>query len=675
MKRIYLKSVLSLMALSLCIHYSYESSNAATMQGNEYFDLNIAELMQLTITSVAKSPQNLSGAAAAVFVITQDDIHRSGITSIPEALRMAPGLQVARVDSSKWAITSRGFAGNFANKLLVMIDGRTVYSPTFSGVYWDAQDTLLDDVDRIEVIRGPGATIWGANAVNGVVNIITKKAGDTQGGLISLGGGSHDQALAGFRYGTAIGDNAHGRAYITYHKQDSFELYETGKDANDDWDSLQTGFRLDGGQASTNSWTLQGDFYSNKENQILSPYWIPDPPYLSVKQDDFEASGWNVLGRWQTELSPDSSWSVQAYYDYTNRDEAIVEQTHKTFDLDLQYQKQIAKRNSIVIGFGYRLVDTEFGNSFQVSVNPAERSENLYSGFIQDEIMLVSDRLWLTLGAKWEHNDFTGHEIQPSGRLLFKATKTQTLWAAVSKAVRTPSQFEESGNITLAVVPVTPENVMKFSLNGSEQYYSEELIAYEAGYRWLAFANLSVDVALFYNNYDSLQTLGPVSPQSMTRLNFENEMQGASYGVELASEWHPVDWGKLQFGYTYIGFDLDVDAASFSTNLAETTANSSPKHQFSLQSSINFNKDIQCNIWARYVGKLRVSKELLADGMQVDGYFTLDANVSWHIQDDLELMLVGQNLLTSSHLEYISETYTAPVEIERSIYGKLNYRF
>ncbi len=668
------KSILSLVAVCLSSHCSPELLDAATGPANEYLDLDISQLMQLTITSVAKTPQQFSDAAAAVFVITQDDIHRSGVTSIPEALRMAPGLQVARVDSNKWAITSRGFASTFANKLLVMIDGRTVYSPAFSGVYWDVQDTLLDDIDRIEVIRGPGATVWGANAVNGVVNIITKKASDTQGGLISLGGGSHDQLMTGLRYGAAIGEAIHGRAYLSYHKRDSFELHGTGEDANDNWDSLRGGFRLDSQDTGEHSWTLQGDLYSNNENQTVSPFWVSDPPYLLEKKDEFEASGWNVLGRWQKELSQTSSWTVQAYYDYTNRDEAIMEQTHATFDLDLQYQRQFGMRNSLVMGLGYRFVDTSFNNTSQVSVNPGEQFENLYSGFVQDEIMLVSDRLWVTLGAKWEHNDFTGHEFQPSGRLLFKATDKQTLWAAVSHAVRTPSQFEKSGKITMAVVPVAPNDTMEFTLNGSEQYSSEELTAYEGGYRWLALSSLSLDLAIFYNNYDKLQVVDPESPQSFNNLYFSNNMEGSTYGVELASDWKPVNWLKLGLGYTYIGFDLEVGVDS-SSDLGEITEKSSPMHQFSFQSSININEELLFNLWVRYVDKLESSKELLVQGSQVNEYLTLDANISWWLQKNMELILVGRNLVNSSHLEYISEFFTPPTEVGRSVYGKLTYHF
>ncbi len=676
MKRSYRKSIVSLVAISLGIPCLSVSSLATVEVGNDFFDMDIAQLMQITITSVARKPQNLSDSAAAVFVITQDDIHRSGVTSIPEALRMAPGLQVARVDSNKWAITSRGFAGNFANKLLVMIDGRTVYSPAFSGVYWDAQDTLLDDIDRIEVIRGPGATIWGANAVNGVVNIITKKASDTQGGLVTLGGGTHDKIMTGLRYGAAIGEDTHGRVYVKYHKQNSYEVYDTGKDANDDWDSLRTGFRVDGELGGKNSWTLQGDLYSNNENQLLSPFWIANPPYLTEKEDSFDTSGWNVLGRWQTEISQTSSWTIQAYYDYTNRDEAIMEQTHRTVDLDLHYQNQLNTRNNIVMGIGYRSVDAEFDNSFQVSVEPGDRSENLYSGFVQDEIMLATDSLWLTLGVKWEHNEFTGNELQPSGRLLWKVTDKQTVWAAISRAVRTPSEFEESGSITMAVIPTIPPDSMNLTLNGSDRYGSEELIAYEAGYRWLALSNVSLDVSIFYNDYENLQTIEPGSYQFGTQLDFLNNMHGSTYGLELVSDWQPVNWIKLQFGYTYLDFDLTVEETSFSQGLEASTEETSPQHQFSVNSAINISKELQLNLWVRYVDSLEGDKALdERENRTVDEYLTLDANVSWRPMERLELMLVGQNLLDSNHLEYVSEFSSPTTEIERSVYGKITYHF
>jgi len=668
----YLKYLL-LISFSIYCHTPF--SEAATDSGNEYLDMDIAQLMQITITSVAKKPQNLADAAAAVFVITQDDLHRSGATSIPEALRMVPGLQVARIDANKWAVTSRGFSGNFANKLLVMIDGRSVYSSSFSGVYWDAQDTLFDDIDRIEVIRGPGATIWGANAVNGVINIITKKADATQGGIVSLAGGNQDQLIGGLRYGVAMGESIHGRTYLTYHKQNSFERYETDKDANDDWDSLRGGFRLDGEYGDRNFWTLQGDLYSNHENQIIAPFWESENTHCLMVYDDFESSGWNILGRWQKKLSQTSSWTVQSYFDRAHRDEIFIDQTHQTFDLDLQYQTQIGKQNNLIMGLGYRYIIADVNSTFQVSILPEKQSEDLYSGFIQDEIMLAADRLWLTLGVKWEHNDYTGHEIQPSGRLLWKATDKQTLWVAVSRAVRTPFQFEERGHLIMMVDLSHPSFPVVLSLDGSKAYDSEKVIAYEVGYRWLPRLNFSFDLALFYNDYDDLRTTDLASQESYTEFVFANQMYGSSYGVELAADWKPIDWLKFQLGYTYIGFDLEVDADSTSSNLGKITAETSPRHQVSLQSFIRINNTLQLNLLARYVGALDSTISYIDKEMSVDEYLAFDANISWQPTKNINLMLVGQNLFDSGHLEYVSEFNVPATEIGRSVYAKFSYQF
>ena len=663
--------------LLFCIALGVPSGILAAVEpGNEYLDMDISQLMQITITSVSRRPQNLSDSAAAVFVITGDDIHRLGVTSIPEALRLAPGLQVARVDANQWAITSRGFSGTFANKLLVMIDGRSVYSPAFSGVYWDMQDTLLEDIDRIEVIRGPGATIWGANAVNGVINIITKKADDTRGGLVGIGGGNEESFNGGMRYGAKLGDAAYGRVYLKYHRQDSFTLHADGEDANDDWDSLRTGFRMDGDRGTMNSWTLQGDLYHNNENQIVFPYWLTTFPYRLEKRDSFDASGGNILGRWRQKLSRTDSWTFQAYYDFTNRDELIMDQTHHTVDLDFQYRGRFGGRHDLIMGLGYRLVDADFDNSFQVAVTPSHRTDNLYSGFIQDEIALVGDQLRLTLGVKWEHNDFTGNEIQPSGRLLWKVNAHHTMWAAVSRAVRTPSEFEESGRITVAVDPTSPPFPRLYTLNGNDHFDSEELIAYEAGYRWLPRDDFSLDLALYYNDYDRLLTADPLSRQTFNELFLQNKLFGSTYGVELAVDWRPIHQVQCKLAYTYIGFDLKLDSDNIHSDLADIVEEISPRHQVSLLTTYTLTRGLQLNLWGRYVGELKSSKNILARGtVHADEYLEMDVNLSWQAMDNLELMLAGRNLLNSSHLEYVSEFSTPPIEVGRGFYGKLTYHF
>ncbi len=644
--------------------------------GNEFLDMDIAQLMQITITSVSKRPQSLSDSAAAVFVITADDIHKMGVTSLPEALRLAPGLQVARVDANQWAITSRGFSGTFANKLLVMIDGRSVYSPAFSGVYWDMQDTMLEDIERIEIIRGPGATIWGANAVNGVINIITKNAKDTRGGLFILGGGNEEPFTGGVRYGAKVGDAAYGRAYLKYHRLNSFTLHADGDDADDDWDSLRTGFRMDGDKGTKSSWTLQGDLYHNNENQLVFPYWQETFPYRLEKYDSFDASGENILGRWRQRLSKTDSWTFQAYYDATNRNELIGDQSHKTIDFDFQYRGRFGGHHDLMMGLGYRFVDADFDNSFQVSLDPSHHAENLYSGFIQDEIALVGNRVRVTLGVKWEHNDFTGNEIQPSGRLLWKVNDHHTLWAAVSRAVRTPSEFEERGRIIAAVDPTSPPFPRLYTLNGNDHFDSEKLVAYEAGYRWLPRDDFSLDLALYYNDYDKLLTADPLSLQTFNDLFFQNKLYGATYGVELAADWRPIRQVQCKLAYTYIGFDLKLEDDNIHSTLADIIEETSPRHQVSLLTTYTLNRGLHLNLWARYVGELKSSKNILARGtVRADDYLEMDVNLSWKVMDNLELMLAGRNLLNSAHLEYVSEFSTPPIEIGRAFYGKLTYHF
>ena len=378
--------------------------------GNEYLDMDIGQLMQITITSVSKRPQVLSDSSAAVFVITSEDIARSGVTTIPEALRMVPGIQVARIGAEKWAVTARGFNGQTANKLLVLMDGRSVYSPAFSGVFWSNQDTLLEDIDRIEVIRGPGGTIWGANAVNGIINIITKDAHDTKGGLVRIGTGNEEHLYGGLRYGVAINEAVAARMYLTYRDHDSFELYETGEDAHDSWDSVRGGFRMDG-RTSASNWTLQGDLFSLNSGQIIDPYLQEVPPYRSLEVDDYDTWGGNILGRWEYTVSAENTITLQAYYDRDSRDELVIGVDHEIVDVELRNQLKIGRRHDLIWGLGYRYISDSFRNTPQVSFEPAAESRDLFSGFIQDEILLVPETLWLTLGTKVEHNEYTGYEV------------------------------------------------------------------------------------------------------------------------------------------------------------------------------------------------------------------------------------------------------------------------
>jgi iron complex outermembrane receptor protein len=401
-------------------------------------EMSLEELLDVQVTSVSKRPQSLSDAAAAVFVITNEDLRRSGVRNIPDALRMVPGINVARIGSNKWAVTARGFNGRFANKLLVLVDGRTVYSPTFSGVYWEALDLMLEDVERIEVIRGPGATLWGANAVNGVINIITRHAADSQRGLVSAGVGSEERGFAAARYGARLAEGTYGRLYAKAFERDAF-AFPGGRGAGDGWQALRGGFRVDSQFSGQDGLTLEGDIHSaDIDQQIVLPQLAA--PFVRQVADTASVAQGNIMVRWDHTASADSGWTLQAYYDHFARDEVFLDERRDTFDLELTYRVVSDRLHSVVWGSGYRLTRDEFDPTPIVDVVPDSRTDQLFSAFVQDQIELVDDRLWLTLGSKFEHNDYTGFELQPSARLGWTLDARNKLWASISRAVRTPSR-------------------------------------------------------------------------------------------------------------------------------------------------------------------------------------------------------------------------------------------
>src|SRR6184192_818513 len=488
------KRILSLTVVALFLGSSVSAQNQGVPDISR---MSIEELMNVEVTSVAKRPQRVADAAAAVFVITQEDIRRSGAASIPEALRMVPGLQVARIDENKWAIGSRGFNGRFDNKLLVLIDGRSVYTPLFSGVYWNVQDVMLEDVDRIEVIRGPGATLWGANAVDGVINVITKKAKATQSAVVTAGAGTEERAAGGVRYGGKLGDNTYYRAYTKYFDWGP-SAYPSGMTAHDGWDALRGGFRADWTPAGANSLTLQGDIYRSKYGETLT---VPslNSPYSNTFPNDGKYSGGNILGRWN-HTSEGSSMSLQMYYDNTTiTDHSLFGDHQNILDLDFQHGFHAGNSQQFVWGLGYRSIHDKNDASFTVSLQPNQVTLNQFSTFLQDEISLVDNRLQITLGSKFERNEFTGFEIEPNARLLWNLTPNQSIWTAVSRAVRTPALTEEGLRLNSQVIPPgtlanptpLPAVVAVFgSHRFNSEFNSEDLLAYELGYRVQATKNL-----------------------------------------------------------------------------------------------------------------------------------------------------------------------------------------
>ncbi len=632
--------------------------------GFDLTSLSIEQLMNIDITTVSKKKQKLFKSASAIFVITEEDIRRSGLTSIPEILRIVPGLQVARMSSNTWAISARGFNKRFANKLLVMIDGRTVYTSLFSGVYWDVQDLLLENVEHIEVVRGPGGSIWGANAVNGVINIITKNADDTQGILVTAGAGNEDKGIVGARYGGTIGENAHYRFYTKYFNRDDFVTPSEDR-ADDEWDFLRGGFRLDWQAADEDLLTVQGDIYNGDSDQtaIFSTF-----PTTTIR-DTAEVAGGNMLARWKHTYSDTSDMTIQLYYDRTERDSAVLEQYHDTIDFEFFHQFALGERQKLTWGLGYRFIGDHLDNvSGSTSTLDTEvRSSHIFSTFVQDEITLVPDRLTLTLGTKLEQNSYTGLEHQPSGRLVWTPYDNHAVWAAVSRAVRTPSRFENDGKIT-----IDPTSAISNTLLGDRDFDSENLLAYEIGYRGFLSEDFSFDIAAFYNVYEELETNQTRStsvsgfPVVVSNSIFiDNEMDGETYGVEAFVNYQPTDWWRVSAGYSYLQIQVDQNSSGNDSS-AEVEEDDSPHHQFQARSFINLPYGLEFDTSIFYVDNL--------PRQYVSSYVRLDTRVGWHVNDNLDVSIGLQNLLDPEHEEFHTDNGAVATEVERSIFGQITWR-
>jgi iron complex outermembrane receptor protein len=625
--------------------------------------LSLEELMDLDVTSVAKQPEPYGQAPAAIQVITSEDIQQSGASSIPEALRLADSLDVAQKNSHDWAISARGFDTALGNKLLVLIDGRAVYTPLFAGVFWDQQDYLLEDIDRIEVISGPGGTLWGANAVNGVINITTKDAKDTQGLYVEGGGGSELRDFGGVRYGGTLASNVFFRVYGKYFDRNN-EVLPDGSDASDSWRMGQGGFRMDDEANAENHLTLQGDFYSGDEDEETG--------------GNARVNGNNVLGRWSHTVSDDSDMSLQLYYDRTHLSDpipanattgepaGILTDDLDTYDLDFQHRFLLGQRNHIVWGLGYRFTHEVDQNAPALAFLPATLDQNLFSGFAQDEIKLVKN-LSFTLGTKIEHNDYTGFEFEPSGRLQWNATPKQMFWAAISRAVRTPSRVEEGEH-----VPFAPPTGLVFPnlLTGSPDFDSETVIAYELGYRAQLGKKVSASDSTFYNDYDDVRSTG-ITPVTFLPFVFQNNLEGETYGVELSGDYQIFDWWRLHGGYDFLHENIHVKAGEIDINdaLNET---SDPQQQFSIRSSMDLPENADLDADLRWVDTLH--NNIGTTVGTVPSYFELDVRIGWHATKNLEFSIVGQNLLHDQHAEYGFPSPTRE-EIARSVYGKVSWQF
>ncbi|GGQ23692.1 TonB-dependent receptor [Shewanella litoralis] len=662
------------------------ASSTVMAQESNSLDLSLQELMNVEVTSVSKQKQPLSNSPAAIYVITNDAIRHSGATSIPQALRDVPGLHVAQIDAQKWAVSSRGFNGRYNNKLLVMMDGRTLYSPAFSGVYWEVQDTLMADIERIEVIRGPSAALWGANAVNGVINIITKHSADTLGGYAELGAGDFEQGFVGARYGTKLADNASSRLYIKGNSRDSLEHNPqdldssladaaTSVDKNNDWHHLQLGGRVDIQLENDTSLTLSSDLYTSKMHQASNIASMDSPVYREFYSEEVETQGVNLLSRYTKALSATSEYSLQMYYDFADRNEQLYHLRTNTVDIDFQHQFIAAQDHNIVWGLGYRYISDDLDMmSILTSFEPDSTQTNLWSAFVSDEITILDDALWLTLASRFEHNDYTGFEIQPNIRLMWQVDTKNSVWTSIARAVRTPSRVEN--NLSVNALNIPPSDVsppVKVFVEGSDDYQSEEIVSYEIGYRFVPANKWSFDTTFFYNAYDKLRSTSDGTtdfsafPNYLSQYTvFENQYDGYNYGAELSSMWAVTDSLQLKLNYSYIQNE-------FGDILGQNTQ--APQNMASTIIDWSMTENIDVNIVWRFVDSTELLSSNGTSFKTIDGYKGVDLGVAWAVTPELMLSAYGKNLFYSSHLEYEAESILLPYQVGPSYFVKASLSF
>ena len=619
------------------------------------------------VSTVERQTSTIGRTPAAVFVITPEMIKRSGARSIPDVLRMAPGVDVARIDAHTWAISIRGFNSRFANKLLVQIDGRIVYNATFGGVYWDQQDVLLADVERIEVIRGPGTTMWGSNAVNGVINILTKKSSDTQGILVQSGGGGQDQQdFNTIRYGGKAGEDLTYRIWAQQFDR-APGWSDTG--VRDGWRVKHGGFRMDYTPTEEDTFTLQGDLMSGFGGQSSSNLAIPTPPFSGTNNEVSSFPAGNILGQYERVIDEDTSWKVLGYYDrYEYNRPGILLETRDTYNIDIQYQFSPAEFHHFITGANYRNSPDVLRGSFQVSFDPPRFTTEWASVFAQDTMTLEEDRWYFTLGARLEQNTFGGFQPEPTARLLFLPSERQSMWMAVSRAARNPdrinSQFDARAHIAPPNVPVF------LNLLGNPDMQAENLVAYEIGYRAAPTDTFSWDIAGYINDYHKLIELGPfgtpiVGPGGVTiPAMFENNTRALTYGFETTANYQVHEQWRLFASYSV----FEAQAQSSETGNTAFIEGNSPHNMVYLRSSWDLGKDLQFDLIGRYVDRL--------SALDVPKYFQMDARIGWYATKNLEISFVGQNLLDGHHPEFVDALGgLTSTEVRRSWYGMISWTY
>ncbi|HXZ12721.1 MAG TPA: TonB-dependent receptor [Candidatus Sulfotelmatobacter sp.] len=643
-------------------------------------DRSLEDLMNMEVTSVSKKEQKLSRTASAIFVITQEDIRRSGATNIPDLLRMVPGMDVGQINGSTWAISSRGFNSQFSNKLLVMIDRRIVYTATFAGVFWDTIDFPLEDIERIEVIRGPGGAIWGANAVNGVISIFTKKASETCGGLVESGGGNIQQGFGLAQYGAALNPDTDYRFYSKYfnqyHMEDPF-----GQNGADGWHTLRSGFRIDSEVSPNDTLMFEGDLSIGREGEFgFKLPSITSPGFIAVAEEIHNTDG-SFVSVWNHTISTRSSTSLQLSYDRHTRDDPLNPEIRDTLDLDFQHQFEWGSRQEMIWGLGYRDTPDQIKGSLTVEMIPVRRTLQVFNAFVQDEFALIPNELYLTLGSKFEHNDYTGFEIMPDARVAWAPAPRHMLWAAVSRDLRAPSRNDTNLVLNLGTGPAGPPTLLR--LLGNPSYKDERLMAYEFGYRTTFSDRFSLDLAAYFNDYDGLQTTEPGTPfpeaspppaHIVQPFMYENLMYGETHGLEIAANWKAANRWTISPGYAFEQLHMHTDPTSQDTQTAIFIEGAAPRQSAQLRSHLALPAGIAWDASAYFVGRLIHQGPL--SNVAIPAYTRVDTGLTWKIREGFSFSVFGQNLAKDHHFEF--EDINGALQngqIKRSAYAQFRWQF
>jgi iron complex outermembrane recepter protein len=644
-------------------------------QQSDLADRSLEDLMNIKVTSVSRTEQTLSRTASAIFVISAEDIRHSGVTNIQDLLRMVPGTDVAQIGGNTWAISARGLNGRFSNELLVLVDGRNVYTPTFGGVFWDVLDMPLEDIERIEVVRGPGGTIWGANAVNGVINIITRKASETRGGMVVAGGGNLDQGFGTVQYGGALGKSTDYRVFSKYFNQDHMAGLN-GQEGADGWHLLRGGFRTDSQFSAKDTLMLQGDVYTGEEASLGSFLESVTSPKTQYVDAIVPLSGGFLLTAWNHAFSTRSDTTLQISFDRYKRDDVLREH-RQTLAIDFQHHVAWGTRQNIVWGANYGNTDSDTDGDLGFSLNPSDVNMQLFSLFVQDEVALVPDKLYLMVGTKLDHNYYTGFNLLPSARVAWKLSTRHMIWGAISRVDRTPAETDTGSRLNFGGFPGPGGVPALAALVGNPHVQDEELTAYEMGYRTTVVEHLSVDLAAYYDDYDHQETTEPATPFFETSpapphlvlpVTYENLMQGEAYGFEIALNWKVDDRWTLSPGYAFEQIHMHFAPTSQDMSSVLNDQGSSPVHSAQLRSHLDVSRGFSWDVSAYFVDRLISGA--------VPSYTRLDTGFTWRWTERISSSVVGQNLVKDRHLEFVDDTGSViSTQIKRSAYAKVTWQF